>query len=153
MNWEAFTRFSSLDIQVHWATAVIAFAVGLVQLLASKGTTGHRWRGRLWVALMFATATAAFFIRHGEVTGLDYLSLKGMSWIHLFVLLTFVQLPLGLWGAMTGRIRTHKFHMVGAFLGALVIAGAFTFIPGRRMHLLFFGDAEQVEQWEEWYGR
>ena len=153
MNWEAFTRFSSLDIQVHWATVTLAFAFGLGQLVLSKGTGGHRFRGRAYAGLMIVTALAAFFIRSPAPDGaLGYLSLAGMSPIHLFIPLTLVSVPLGVLAARRGNMTAHKRHMIGSFLGALVIAGAFTFLPGRRMHLLFFGDEERLEQWEAWYG-
>jgi len=33
----------------------------------------------------------------------------------------------------------HRNSMVGLFVGALVIAGAFTFLPGRIMHAVVFG--------------
>jgi len=29
--------------------------------------------------------------------------------------------------------------MIGLYVGALLIAGAFTFLPGRLMHQIFFG--------------
>ena len=152
MNWDAFTRFSSLDIQLHWATATLAFAVGLGQLLLAKGTTRHRLWGRAYVVLMIVTAVAAFFIRSPAPTGpMGYLSLGGTSWIHLFVPLTLTAVPLGLLAARRGNIKAHERHMVGSFLGALVIAGAFTFVPGRRMHLLVFGDEAEVARWEEWF--
>jgi uncharacterized membrane protein len=43
-------------------------------------------------------------------------------------------LPLGVWRAHTHRVKGHKRAMIGLFLGALVIAGVFTFMPGRIMH-------------------
>jgi hypothetical protein len=36
--------------------------------------------------------------------------------------------------------------MIGVFMGALLIAGAFTFLPGRPMHSFFFGDAATIQQ-------
>ena len=37
-------------------------------------------------------------------------------------------------------IQVHAFAALGAFgLGALVIAGVFTFLPGRIMHAVVFG--------------
>jgi uncharacterized membrane protein len=148
MNWEAFTRFSGTEIQLHWATVMLAFFAGLLQLLLSKGTIRHRWLGRFYAVMMMATASAAFFIRRGDVSGLEYLTFKGMSWIHIFIPLTMISIPLGVRAARQGRIGVHKAHMVGTFVGAILIAGLFTFVPGRRMHLLFFGDDEAVERYE-----
>lgn len=152
MNWEAFTRFSSLDIQLHWATVTLAFLLGLAQLALAKGTTRHRLWGRAYAGLMLVTAASAFFIRSpAPDSALGYLSLTGMSPIHLFVPLTLFAVPAGVVAAIRGNVRAHKRHMIGSFLGAIVIAGAFTFIPGRRMHLLFFGDEAAVAQWEAWF--
>ena len=153
MNWEAFTRFSSPDIQLHWATVTVAFVAGLLQLLLSKGTQRHRWVGRAYVVMMVVTALAAFFIRSpAPETPMGYLSLTGMSWIHLFVPLTLLVVPAGVVAARRGNMRAHKRRMIGSFLGAIVIAGAFTFTPGRRMHLLFLGDEAAVQRWEEHFG-
>ena len=153
MNFEAFTRFSSLDIQLHWATVTVAFFAGLLQLVLSKGGPRHRLVGRVYAVMMIVTSLAAFFIRSpAPEMPSGYLSLTGMTWIHLFIPLTLVTVTLGVLAARRGDVRAHKRHMIGSFLGALVIAGTFTFIPGRRMHLLFFGDETTVRQWEEWYG-
>jgi hypothetical protein len=36
--------------------------------------------------------------------------------------------------------------MIWTFTGGLLIAGAFTFLPGRHMHTLFFGDPTEILQ-------
>lgn len=36
-------------------------------------------------------------------------------------------------------IRAHRWTMISIFTGALVIAGLFTFVPGRIMHAVLFG--------------
>ena len=36
-------------------------------------------------------------------------------------------------------VRRHQRAMIGLFAGALVIAGVFTFLPGRIMHAVLFG--------------
>jgi len=41
--------------------------------------------------------------------------------------------------ARRGNIRGHKRSMIGLFAGALIIAGIFTFVPGRIMHAVLFG--------------
>ncbi|MHC2334740.1 hypothetical protein [Bradyrhizobium sp. USDA 4454] len=37
------------------------------------------------------------------------------------------------------HVRSHKYTMIGIFFGALVIARPFTFMPGRIMHAVVFG--------------
>jgi len=48
-------------------------------------------------------------------------------------------LPVAIWAARTGRISTHERVMKGLFLGGLVIAGAFTFVPPRILGRMVFG--------------
>ena len=48
-------------------------------------------------------------------------------------------LPLGVWHARRHDVQHHRWTMIGLFSGALVIAGFFTFAPGRIMHKVMFG--------------
>jgi uncharacterized membrane protein len=48
-------------------------------------------------------------------------------------------LVLAVWYARRHKVRGHKITMISIFCGALVIAGLFTFVPGRIMHTVFFG--------------
>ena len=50
-----------------------------------------------------------------------------------------IVLPIGVWRAHRHRITDHKRIMTMIFGGALVIAGLFTFVPGRIMHAVVFG--------------
>ena len=146
-NHEVFTRLSSLQIQVHWATAVAAFVLGLVIFSLPKGTRTHKVMGWTYVALMLTTATAAIFIRTyaGGEGGMP--SLMGFSQIHLFVPLTFFGIGGALIAIRRKNVRAHRGRMIGTFVGALLIAGFFTFMPGRRMWALFFGEPEWIEAW------
>lgn len=151
-NWEIYTQLSSLQIQFHWATAVLAFLLAPVIFLAPKGTVPHKTMGALYMVLMTATAISAFFVRRGEVSGWEYLSLQGMTWIHLFVPVTLFGIFGGLWGILVQKDRkAHRSPLIGSYLGGLVIAGALTFLPGRRMNLMFFGDPETVDRLIEHY--
>ena len=144
-NWPVFTQLSPFEIQLHWATAVVAFFLGAAVLASRKGTAAHITMGALYVVLMLVTSVAAFFIRNGEVSGLEYLTPKGMTGIHVFIPVTLYGVIGGLYGILVHKDRrAHKWPMVSSYFGALVIAGALTFIPGRRMHLLFFGDPAAI---------
>jgi uncharacterized membrane protein len=46
-------------------------------------------------------------------------------------------LPLGVWSAH--RHAVERWTMIGIFAGALVTAGIFTFVPGRIMYSVAFG--------------
>jgi uncharacterized membrane protein len=62
------------------------------------------------------------------------------TWIHLFTLLTVVALPLGIWRIRHGDVAGHARAMKSLFVGALVIAGLFTLLPGRLLgNLLWHG--------------
>src|SRR6266487_1569342 len=74
-------------IALHAMAAMAAFALGIVQFAAPKGTIPHRTIGWIFVGLMLAVALSSLL------------------------------------------------------LGALVIAGAFTLVPGRIMHQVVFGSS------------
>jgi uncharacterized membrane protein len=48
-------------------------------------------------------------------------------------------LVVGVVAARRHRVRAHAITMISIFAGALVIAGAFTLVPGRVMHTVVFG--------------
>ena len=123
---------ASPAIQIHAAAAIAAFALGLVQFALPKGTTRHRLTGWLWVMLMVIVSVTAFFIHELRVWG-------PWSPIHLLAIFTLIMLPLAVLHARNHRVANHKRAMVSIFVGALIIAGLFTFVPGRIMHAVFFG--------------
>jgi len=119
-------------IQLHAFAAMAAFALGIVQLAAPKGTLPHRTIGFTWVVLMLVVSISAFFIHRIRLWG-------EWSPIHLLAIFTLAMLPLGVWRAHRHEVTAHRRTMLGLFFGALVIAGLFTFWPGRIMHAVVFG--------------
>ena len=119
-------------IQIHAFAALAAFAVGAVQLAAPKGTIPHRFVGWSWAALMLIVAASSLFIHTIRLWG-------PWSPIHLLSLLVLATLPLAIWHARRHHVRRHRQAMLMLFTGALVIAGAFTLLPGRIMHAVVFG--------------
>jgi uncharacterized membrane protein len=120
-------------IQVHAFAAMAAFALGLVQLAAPKGTLPHRTVGYLWVALMVVVAGTSFWIHDLRMWG-------PWSAIHLLSIFTLATLPFAVLHARRHRVIQHRNAMLTMFAGALVIAGLFTFLPGRIMHAVAFGN-------------
>ena len=60
--------------------------------------------------------------------------------IHLLAIYTLAMLPLAVLHARRHRVPNHKRAMISIFIGGLVIAGAFTFVPGRIMHAVATGN-------------
>ena len=121
-----------LAIQVHAFAAMFAFVAGAVQFALPKGTPLHRALGWLWVTTMALVAIGSFWVNTIRQFG-------PFSWIHLLSIYVLVLLVVAVRAARRGDIRAHRATMLGTFVGALVIAGGFTFYPGRIMHSVLFG--------------
>jgi len=119
-------------IQLHAFAALGAFALGVAQLSAPKGTIPHRLFGWVWAGLMVGVVVSSFFIHTIRLWG-------PWSPIHLLSLFTLIMLPLAVLRARRHQVERHRRAMIGLFTGALVIAGVFTFLPGRIMHEVVFG--------------
>src|SRR5262249_8769047 len=119
-------------IPLHAFAAMGAFVLGLVQFAAPKGTLPHRTLGFVWVALMLVVAASSFWINHLRWVG---------PWgpIHLLSIFSLVMLPLAVWKAHTHQVASHRRIMISLFLGALLIAGLLTLLPGRVMHRVVSG--------------
>lgn len=121
----------ALVLQVHIAAAAIALVIGVVLLAGIKGTTLHRTLGWTWAIAMATVAISSIFIRN--------INDGAFSLIHLFTGWTIIILPMALYAARTHDIAAHRARMTGLFVGALLIAGMFTFFPGRLMWRVFLG--------------
>jgi uncharacterized membrane protein len=119
-------------IPVHAFAAMAAFVLGVVQFAAPKGTLPHRTIGWIWVILMLAVALSSFWIHQLKLWG-------PWSPIHLLSILVIVSVPLAVWKAHHHEVVDHRRIMIMVFAGALVIAGLFTLLPGRIMHVVIFG--------------
>jgi uncharacterized membrane protein len=123
---------ASPAIQIHAFAAMAAFALGVVQLAAPKGTLPHRTIGWTWVALMLVVSVTAFWIHELRLWG-------PWSPIHLLAIFTLATLPLAVLHARRHRVIKHRNAMISIFVGALIIAGLFTFWPGRIMYAVVTG--------------
>jgi uncharacterized membrane protein len=137
---DSFTRLLQTQPLVffHLVTAFLALVVGIVIMRRRKGSTGHRVLGWTWVALMGATALASAFIRNP-----DGVNLAGFSPIHVFTAVVAVMLPRGILYIRRGNVAAHRKTMSGLFIGAGVLAGVFTLLPGRFLGQLL---------WQQWLG-
>ncbi len=102
-------------IPAHAAGATIALLLGGYNLRhRPKGDRIHRRVGRVWVIAMYWTVFSSFAIKD--------LRPGHYSWIHALSLFTFVTLTIGLWAALTRRVRLHRQFITGSYLG---LVGAF----------------------------
>jgi uncharacterized membrane protein len=115
----------------HLATVIVALALTPVMLLAPKGTRPHRAFGYVWCSAMALTAIISF--------GVKVINPGHLSAIHLISVFTFAQIPLIIWSARTHRVKRHRRAVRMTVLGALLIAGAFTFPFNRLLGRWLFG--------------
>lgn len=123
---------AGLAIQLHAWSALLAFVLGGIVLFRRKGDRLHRLGGRIWVSLMLFVCISSLFIHTLRVWGL-------WSPGHLVSLATMYFLVRGVSYALLQQIADHRRTMQQTYLGALVVAGTFTFLPDRVMFEVFFG--------------
>ena len=119
-------------IQVHVAAALVAVVLTLAIFSLRRGTVVHRMLGRVWVAAMAVLALSSFWITNFRWIG-------PFSPIHLLSVYVLVHLVLAVHAARRGDIATHRRSMKNMTFGALVVAGAFTLLPGRIMFRVISG--------------
>jgi uncharacterized membrane protein len=118
-------------VKLHLAAALTAFFIGVFLLSGKKGATSHRIFGWVWVIMIIIAAASSLFIRtlnHGQ-----------FSFIHILSVWTLITAPLVIYFARKHDVARHSRTAIGLFIGGLVVAGLFAFVPGRLMWDLFFG--------------
>ncbi len=120
----------SAFVQIHLYFAITAFFIGALQLIGTKGTTAHKTLGRLWVMMMLIICLTSFWIKGLMPNSIFW----GYSPIHLLSIFVLIQICLGIYFARLGNISGHRKCMTYTYIGGLIIAGAFTFYPGRLLY-------------------
>ena len=120
-----------LAVLIHLVAVLAAFAIGTVLMAGRKGRTLHRVLGWSFAGLMMTGAVASLFIHA--------INPRGFSPLHLLSGWTLIILPVALAAARRHRVRTHARIMTGLYLGGLVAAGLFAFMPGRLLWRVLFG--------------
>jgi uncharacterized membrane protein len=115
---------------IHLAAVVPAVAIGITQLVMTKGTRTHRTLGWIWVLSMAVVAVSSFWI-------MELRKGAGFSVIHLLSLWVLISLVCAIWFIRRGNVRAHKRFMVGVLLG-IAGAGLGTLAPGRFVSQLLF---------------
>ena len=126
-------KYNDLMLQ-HLVTVIPCFIIGTVLLLIKKGSPFHKKAGRVYMILMLVTAMITLFMP--AQVGPRFLNHFG--WIHSFSFLTIYTVPTAYTAVKKGNIKVHKRKMILLYFGAIIIAGGFTFFPGRYLYELFF---------------
>lgn len=131
-------------IYVHGFFALAAIPVGLYIFFKKKGTKQHRFIGRVWVSFLFIVSFTALFITSPMTDSV--FDPRFYSWIHLLIPFTagnLIYSVLSIRKFKKTKLEKHKNahirSMVGVYFGALLVAGAFTLMPGRMFHEIIFG--------------
>ena len=123
---------SDHPIAIHAFAAMLAIGLGGAQFVLPKGTSLHRCLGYVWVTLMASVAITGLFIHEIHMIG-------AFSPIHLLSLLVLVTLVWAVRAAKNGLVSRHRTAMMMLYIFGLLLAGAFTFSPGRVIHAVFTG--------------
>jgi uncharacterized membrane protein len=118
-------------IQVHVAAALLSVLLGPVAILRRSRDIVHKTAGRLWVVSMAVTAGSSFWISEDPMIG-------PFSVIHILSVITLFGLVSAVRAIRAGNVAKHGATMRALYAQALMLAGAFTFFPGRRMSEAFF---------------
>ena len=109
-------------IWTHTLAAVLAVAIGGVNLASEKGTKRHKALGWVWMAAMaFVTLSSVFICE---------LNKGSFSWIHGLTAWTMFCMVVAIVAIRRGDVRTHAGFMNGTMISAL-IAGVFAVMPER----------------------
>jgi uncharacterized membrane protein len=112
-------------IWLHLATILIALVLTPVMMLRPRGDSRHRLLGWIWCLSLAGTALLSFGIRH--------INQGGLSFIHILSAWTLIQVPWIIWAARKHRHAAHRRAVRGMVVGALLVAGFFTFPYGRML--------------------
>lgn len=126
-------NYSTL-MYLHLVTVVPCFFIGAILIILKKGTSSHKFLGRIYMVLMLITACITLFMEAD--VGPKFLNHFG--WIHSFSFLTIYVVPTAYLAIKKGNVKAHKRKMILLYVGAIIIAGGFTFTPGRYLFSVFF---------------
>lgn len=119
------------NIWAHLLTILIATGLTPVMLLRRRGDRLHRTLGYVWVAMMALTAATSLTIQT--------INPGSYSLIHILSIWTLIQVPLIVWRARQHDVVRHRSAVRGMVVGALLIAGFFTFPFNRMLGEMLFG--------------
>lgn len=119
----------------HLITVLAGFVLATTILINKKGTHFHKALGRPYILLMLTTAVITLLMPAHVGPAL----LGHFGFIHGFSVLTLVSLPIAYFAIRRGNRRSHIANMLGVYVGGILVAGLFAFMPGRLLHSWLFG--------------
>lgn len=118
-------------VWLHLMSILAATLLTPVMLLRPKGDRPHRKLGYVWVGAMLLTAITSLFFNTGARGGMGVFS-GNFSPIHILSVIVLAQVPIIVRRARAHDRRAHESAVRAMVIGALLIAGFFTF-PFNRM--------------------
>ena len=121
-------------IQLHICAALIALILGPFAIYRNRRDRVHKVLGYSWVVAMTVLALSAFAIP-------SHFTPLGLGPLHGFAVLALWSLWSGVRHAIRRNFDAHQAVFRSLYLNGLIIAGAFTFLPGRTLNRMVFGGA------------
>ena len=113
-----------------------AFLAGTCIILNKKGTGLHKCSGLVYMGLMSLTALVTLLIS----AQLGPTLFDHFGYIHLLSLLVLYTVPKAYFAIKVGDVKTHKWNMIGLYIGGLLVAGTFALMPERLLGNLLFSE-------------
>lgn len=114
-------------IWFHLGLIVVALGLTPVMLLRRKGSGSHRVLGYVWVTAMVGTAAVSLMFKTGAGPGSHGVFTGDVSPIHILSAVVLVMVPRLVLAARRHDIAGHRRGVRGIVIGAILIAGFFTF--------------------------
>jgi uncharacterized membrane protein len=114
-------------IWVHLGLIVVALALTPTMLLRRKGTRSHRVLGYVWATAMVLTAAVSLTFKTGAGPGSRGVFTGDVSPIHILSVVVLVLVPMLVFAARRHDVVRHRRGVRGVVIGAILIAGFFTF--------------------------
>lgn len=124
-----------LLMYIHLITVIPCVFLGAYVFIVPKGGPKHRLFGKIYLSLMAFTAVVTLFMP--AKVGPQFFGHFG--YIHLLSVLTIYTVPTAILAIRKGQVKRHRSKMILLYVGGMLIAGGFTFFPGRFLHEFFFG--------------
>ena len=120
---------------LHLFTVIPCFIIGRIMMFLEKGTPLHKALGRIYMILMLFTASVTLFMP----AHVGPILFGHFGFIHGFSILTIYTVPTAYLAIKRDDVKKHQRKMILLYVFAIIIAGGFTFAPGRYLHALIFG--------------